>query len=89
VTSDREALAALVDAVDGFHLGEARASIADAPAFQMLRTAADRARRHLAEPPTDDCEPAVERASRAAYAAGVAHGADSQPDRRQGATVDE
>jgi hypothetical protein len=81
VTADREALAALVDACTANPYGS--------PAFGQLRAAVDRARRHLAEPATDDCGPAVERASRAAYAAGVAHGADSEPDRRQGATVDE
>jgi hypothetical protein len=82
VTSDREALAALVDAVEQIRRRY------PAVAYD-LGVILDGARRHLAGQATDDCEPQVERASRAAYAAGVAHGADSQPDRRQGATVDE
>jgi hypothetical protein len=81
VSTDREQLADLLAAVD---------RIADRLSYvgpeRALRDAADRARRHLllVESPDGDCTARIDDASSAAYAAGVARGADARPDRRQG-----
>jgi hypothetical protein len=75
MSTDREVLLELVTALDR----GLRREITDA---------AERARRHLDEVPPCDCTAEAARASRASYAAGVAHGVDARPDRRQGATVD-
>lgn len=75
MTTDRELLLDLVETIES---GD--------PIGVALRIR--EVRQHLAETPPCDCSPEVARASRASYAAGVAHGVGAQPDRRQGATVD-
>jgi hypothetical protein len=80
VSTDREVLVELLDAIDDAFGG--------APVPVRLAHAAGAAVRHLRSTDPGDRSPEVERASRAAYAAGAAHGVDARPDRRQGATVD-
>lgn len=79
MSTDREQLADLLAAVDGLVT-----SVPDTG--RRLRDAANRARRHLllVESPDGDCAARIDDASSAAYAAGVARGADARPDRRQG-----
>jgi hypothetical protein len=84
VTTDREALRDLVEAIDRVdrpHRGATRVAAwqsADA-ALAAFRSAADRARAHLEAVPEPDCSAEVERASRAAYAAGQARNAGATP----------
>jgi hypothetical protein len=78
VTTDRQALVELLDALDR-HLRDPRT-----PESAFLRNSATRARVHLVGTPAEPCSDAVDRASAAAYAAGKAAGAGARPDRRQG-----
>jgi hypothetical protein len=80
VTTDRELLVELLDAIDE--------AFGSAPVPIRLANAAGAAIRHLRSTDAGDGSPEVDRASRAAYAAGAAHGVGARPDRRQGATVD-
>lgn len=81
MTTDREALAALLDAIDD-HYGAG-------PVPVPIAAAAGDALRHLlVSTARADCAAEVDRASRAAYAAGAAHGVGARPDQRPGATVD-
>jgi type IV secretory pathway VirJ component len=84
VTTDREALLALLTAVD--RSGVLLASRPTPQERQILRIGAERARRHLllTEAPDGDCAARIDAASDASYAAGVAHGVDARPDRPQG-----
>jgi hypothetical protein len=70
VTTDREALAGLLDAIDE--------AFGPAPIPVRLADAAAAAVRQLQQPP-HECVPEVERASRAAYAAGQARNAGANP----------
>jgi hypothetical protein len=80
VSTDREELLALLTIVDRYGVTGC------AGCDRHLREAAERARRHLllVESPDGDCAARIDDASSAAYAAGVARGADARPDRRQG-----
>lgn len=72
MSTDREHLRAVVEA------GEALLSGDGIGVVEQLRRTVDTARAHLWRVPEHDCSAEVERASRAAYAAGQAAGAGAR-----------
>jgi hypothetical protein len=84
VSTDRDALLDVLGAVDRLGLEavneEGLGAVCYAPPTLIaLRDAVHRARRHLDREPEHDCAAEVERASRAAYAAGQARAVGDNP----------